>query len=290
MKRLLFCLVVLLMVGGAATAETPLKMKDEMWVCGTCNRENNGDVCPMDDTPRPDGGWEKHWTCPVCRSVNSGQFCENDAQPCTPAYSFEKGDIVTFGTYPCDADGTETAPIEWIVTKYTGTRVTLVSRFVLDTAPYEEKETDKLTYERSSVRGWLNDGFLQQAFTPEEQEFIAVSDISTGYGTGWYQWRTDPGEGTRDKVFLLSYKEATGAFGNGERARAQATPYATAKGVGIKSDSEGVFFATWWLRSSGKSDWDAAAVNPEGKTISDWSGFPLNGIRPAVSVSVLAAY
>jgi len=92
-----------------------------------------------------------------------------------------EGDIVKFGTYEQDnnyENGKEN--IEWQVvygSSYDGyaSYVTLISKNALD-----YRHFDANYWEYSSLRNWLNNDFLNAAFTPEEQ---AVLDFTGGYNT-----------------------------------------------------------------------------------------------------------
>lgn len=295
MKRLPIILVILLAFCNTAFAEAPLKMKTESWRCGACGTVCTGDFCENDATPRPLAEWETHWTCPACRSVNAGAFCENDATPRTPACSFEKGDVVTFGRYPVTVEGTDRTPIEWIVVKNVGPQLMLVSRYVLDTVPYEEAHREQVTYEKSSVREWLNGSFADTAFTEEEQAFLVRKELGNGYGTGYSKWRSDPGEATRDKAFLLSYQEAVSAFGisygiRTESACAAPTEYVSEKGVFERLTEDGNYAAEWWLRSPGREEGEAMVIDNDGGIGRSYVFHDRIGIRPAVWVYTEAAY
>lgn len=60
---------------------------------------------------------------------------------------YKMGEVIKFGNYPQDKDGTE-KPIKWIVMKNEGNQVLLLSKYVLDTKPYN-KELEKVTWETS---------------------------------------------------------------------------------------------------------------------------------------------
>ena len=95
--------------------------------------------------------------------------------------TLQKGDIIKFGTYEQDNNydnGKE--DIEWQVVygsnynKY-ASYVTLISKNALD-----YKYFDVMFWKKSSLREWLNNDFLNEAFTPEQQ---AVLDVTGGYNT-----------------------------------------------------------------------------------------------------------
>ena len=97
---------------------------------------------------------------------------------------------------------------------------------------------------------WAGKGFLTSAFTGDELAKIKTTAVdnsvaSTGYDSNEYAC-----ENTEDKVYLLSYKEATNpryGLGNNEYRIMQTTDYAIANGA-YQSITEGAG-GFWWLRS-----------------------------------------
>ena len=80
----------------------------------------------------------------------------------------------------------------------------LLSRRALDMRPFgvEGKET---TWGDSPVRAWLNEPFLDAAFSREEQSAILETKLDNS--SSGYRWgHSEPD--TLDRVFLLSYEEA----------------------------------------------------------------------------------
>ncbi len=120
------------------------------------------------------------------------------------------GDVICFGAYEQDNDinnGKE--PIEWLVldVKEDG-RALLLSRFLLDAMPYDEKGRLAI-YDNSyvlpawrdcSLRAWLNGEFFDAAFNETEKADIVLTYIKDD--------NNPDEEGVLDSVFLLSKTEA----------------------------------------------------------------------------------
>ena len=92
------------------------------------------------------------------------------------ATRYERGDIVTFGSYEQDKNlnnGSE--DIEWLVLGITkdGKSMLLISRYCLDWVQFNDEKVG-VTWEDSYVREWLNDTFLNEAFTRTEQKRMEV--------------------------------------------------------------------------------------------------------------------
>ena len=192
---------------------------------------------------------------------------------------YKMGETIEFGNYPQDKDGTE-KPIKWIVMKNEGNQVLLLSKYVLDTKPYN-KEWEKVTWETSDIRQWLNNEFYTTAFNKAEKVKIQTSLIKNEDNS---EHGTSGGNDTEDKVFLLSEKEAETLFSNDDERIAKATGYAEKSGVCVNKEKS----AMWWLRSPG-SFRDCAAgvrsygrVSRDGNIVYDNSG----GVRPALHLNL----
>ena len=204
----------------------------------------------------------------------SGCIAEN---PFNPA-AIGVGDIVTFGSYEQDGDmdnGPE--PIEWKVLEVQGEKILLLSKYGLDAKPYNE-DFSAVTWSNCTLRNWLNDEFLNLAFSEEEQADILLTDVDNSDQQG-FDWtavttlgvESNPpgGDDTQDKIFLLSYQEASLYLGVGfmDRdnmiSRAEPTAYALMNGAGtVKSyeTMDGHPAGRWWLRSPGRSRFGAMSV------------------------------
>ncbi|MDO4493437.1 MAG: DUF6273 domain-containing protein [Clostridia bacterium] len=211
------------------------------------------------------------------------------------------GNVVTFGSYEQDnntANGAE--PIEWIVLDVQGNKSLLISKYGLDTKPYNRDRGD-VTWEQSTLRSWLNGEFLDKAFTTEEQRAILTTDVDNGKSQGC--WDTNGGNDTKDKVFLLSCIEANKYFGaeqwqeNGadknKKARVQPTAHAIAQGAYTDKDyktAEGSVAGSWWLRSPGfLQDW-AAQVYVDGQLNFLDARDGRLCVRPAIWMNLEAAF
>ncbi len=182
------------------------------------------------------------------------------------------GNFVKFGH--CEQDnnlnnGSE--PIEWLVLDVQDGKSLLLSRYGLDAAhPYNNTVVD-ITWERCTLREWLNHDFLNTSFTEEEQNLILFTDINNSREQGY--WNTDGGNNTRDKIFLLSCAEAQRYLGvtidskNNNFARVAPTAFALAQGAYVRTQyktEDGEAAAWWWLRSPGLNQSIAADVSYDG--------------------------
>ena len=136
-------------------------------------------------------------------------------------------------------------------------------------------------------RTWLNGTFKTTAFTPSEQQLIALTPLETPNNPSY---GTNGGNATSDEVFLLALGDATNTayFSNDAERKAMATKYAIDNGVYLSGSSctNIQCSAHWWLRSPGLSSYDAAYVHRFGSVI-DYGYSVVStdfGVRPALWV------
>ena len=158
------------------------------------------------------------------------------------------GDIVYFGTYEQDNDtsnGKEN--IKWLVLEKENNRVLVISDKALDCQPYNSSFT-VVTWENCTLRKWLNNDFINAAFTAEERAKIPMVTVSADKNP---VYDTAPGNATKDKVFLLSIVEAKKYFTSDEARKCIPTAYAVANGVEPSeyTTKDGKGTCGWVLRS-----------------------------------------
>ena len=208
-------------------------------------------------------------------------------------------DTVLFGHYEQDNDlmnGKE--PIEWRVLAVEDGKALLISEYALDCQPYHRYQED-ITWADCTLRSWLNNIFLNEAFTAQEQELISTvtvtADIDPDFGT-------EAGSDTQDKVFLLSSKEAMKYFegdvadegyynGYYNKSRAcRPTAYAIAQGCILGAgDDWWDGNCSWWLRTPGWNQSFATSVFISGAVVCsspERVSYANDAIRPALWVEL----
>ena len=204
------------------------------------------------------------------------------------------GDYVTFGHYPQTAAGDDQTPIEWLVLDVQGNKALLLSKYGLDAKPYNTV-SKKTAWEKCTLRNWLNNEFLNNAFSSYEQKNILLTKVDNSKSQSYSTWSTDGGNDTRDKIFLLSYAEAnkyleiTREYGNNIQSRLSPTAYAKKQGAYTSSNNktaENVEAGWWWLRSPGRNQIEAADVSSDGSLISGSAYYESVCVRPALWVNL----
>ena len=191
------------------------------------------------------------------------------------------GDYLSFGLYEQDnntSNGKE--PIEWLVLDEKDGKKLVISKYALDcrVIAYDQWYVD-ITWANSVLRPWLNNNFINTAFSNEEKEMIPTVTV--------------PGNNTKDKVFLLSVQEAYNYFSDNEARKCVPTEYAITNGAYNKDNSG----CCWWLRTSVKEDsedpsmgvgeWNFAIV--DGTGVVNEEGLDLDcdfAVRPALWINI----
>ena len=96
---------------------------------------------------------------------------------------FEKGSFITFGTYEQDDnDSNGKEDIEWLVLEVKRNKMLVISKYTLAVREYCTNLKGGVnvygTWETSYVRNWLNNDFLNSAFSEEEKALIPTVVVS----------------------------------------------------------------------------------------------------------------
>ena len=187
------------------------------------------------------------------------------------------GSYVEYGSYEQDgysSNGKE--PLEWQVLAVESDRVLLISRYVLDSVPYNDS-AEGVVWSNSSVRTWLNNTFCSEAFTQTELGNILSTEVSNPNNE---KYGTVGGGTTWDKVFFLSETEAATYFKNATARKAVATEHAQDEGVSVDGDG----YCEWWLRTPGGDSRMAVTVQKGGNVAIRGCSVQLGlvGVRPVM--------
>lgn len=141
------------------------------------------------------------------------------------------GSIVKFGRYP---QTHKEDPIEWIVIDSNCEEVKLLSKSILDCCEFHSEltGTSRFGYDISVLRDFLNEEFLNRAFTKKEQDKIKRCKLDSKFDETKLA-RTCT---TEDKVYLLSEYDISNM--KKKFLKTQLTDYAKTKGKKPR----------WWIR------------------------------------------
>lgn len=194
--------------------------------------------------------------------------------------SLNVGDIYKFGSYEYEYLNGQEA-IEWLVLEKERTKILVISKYALDCEQYNTNGYVDVTWETCTLREWLNNDFLNAAFSTEEKAMIPTVAISADKNP---EHSTYPGSATRDRVFLLSITEANRYFKSDSARECEPTHYAVSHGA----NKIGLYNCQWWLRSPGCFQHSAAIVDSGGFV--DEDGYNVDdediAVRPAMWIDL----
>lgn len=222
------------------------------------------------------------------------------------------GDIVQMGTYEQDGDAETEDPICWDVLDKDGDAVLLISHDVIAYQRFSDSRKCVI-WEDSEIRTWLNQEFYAEAFDETEQASIRETTLEN-LSTAGFAAHVDPSgdvqvresrPDTKDKIFLLSWKEAEQYYGNrltdasvlGRRPSRAVLQKRKAIFTDLIIEElpamypysrhlpDGTERLPWMLRSTGMKDYTILVIGYEGKWDQDYPD-SYNGVRPAMWVNV----
>lgn len=201
-------------------------------------------------------------------------------------YALDVGDTFELGSYEQDNISNGKEKIEWIVLVKENGKALVISKYALDCQPYNTSCID-VTWKNCTLRRWLNNDFINSAFSADEKSMILVTTVSADKNP---QYSTNPGAATRDQVFLLSVTEVDKYFSSAGVGQCGPTDYAVANGA-WKGDKGGYWV---WLRSPGIDPDFAASVSYDAYNSSDVLPFCIGkpvdtdsgSVRPAMWIEL----
>ena len=173
----------------------------------------------------------------------------------------------------------------------------LCSEFVIDAQDYNHFKngsgvSSANNYAESAIRAWLNKTFYDTAFSEAEKSIIKTTHVNNSASSTGQSGNKYACGDTDDKVFLLSYSEATSSsygFSSVWGRRKSSTEYARSQGTyknGPDSNWAGDP-STWNLRSpdceSGERNY---YVSDEGEIYAGSVTTTTSGVVPAIHIKV----
>lgn len=224
----------------------------------------------------------------------------------------EIGDIVQMGTYEQDGDAETEDPICWDVLDKDGDAVLLISHDVIAYQRFSDSRKCVI-WEDSEIRTWLNQEFYAEAFDETEQASLRETTLENPSTVGFAAHVDPSGDvqvresrpDTKDKIFLLSWKEAEQYYGNrltdasvlGRRPSRAVLQKRKAIFTDLIIEElpamypysrhlpDGTERLSWMLRSTGMKDYTIFVIGYEGKWDQDYPD-SYNGVRPVMWVNV----
>lgn len=158
-------------------------------------------------------------------------------------------------------------PVKWKVLEVSDDDIFVMAEQTLDCQKYDSSKYSSVTWETSTLRKWLNEQFIGQAFSAEEQKLIKQTNVTNPRNS---VYSIDGGKNTTDQIYILSEEEVQNAkygfcqISNGfsQTRNPAVSDYSYSKGThysefAADSREKGSY---WWIRTPGQSLSRAATV------------------------------
>ncbi len=184
----------------------------------------------------------------------------------------EVGDRLVFGSYEQDGNSDNgTEEILWYVLAKEEEKLYLISEYILDYRPYQEKSSGyHYDWKDCSLRKWLNETFYNAAFSPEEQALIVPTTVSVRGNS----------DKTTENVFLLGFDELDYLPRTEDPIfnypDVFSTPYA--QSLGAQNDGR----VKWWLRDDSSGGGALYIYSLLTNTAGDSWSYENLGVRPVL--------
>lgn len=230
--------------------------------------------------------------------------------------SVDELDTVKFGSYQQFKDEYgiyNKEPVEWILLYRDDYNAYLMSKYVLDSLPYN---TEKPIFDRgayiydsnihnlasdwkySTLRKWMSETMYKELFNDEEKSLIRTTYLDNTYVKD-YEHYTIAGNHTEDKIYILNEEELFHFLGKGG-INEDESKLKAAKGTDYAIKNRNLFVAindwykgcaAYWLRNVQITESDLSVIRENGKYNRKVNIYSKgNGIRPCITISLKDSY
>ena len=210
-------------------------------------------------------------------------------------------DRIRFGSYYQNADVHDAEPIKWRVLSVDGNDAFLLADKNLDWKQYNDKYNSETTWEKCTLRKWLNEDFYDTVFSEDEKKAIlntTVKNEDNPYSPYIDEDGGKGGKNTKDKVYLLSVSETmneaygfTKKFNKNTKTRAaKNTDYAKLNNAESSPEDKTAGNGRWWLRTPGEWNGEASYIDESGYGSHEGLNVYLEcAVRPVIHINLSAS-
>ncbi len=180
-------------------------------------------------------------------------------------------------------------PIRWEIITENGNDMFLLCDMVIENKRYDDTFNN---YKDSEVRAWLNNEFYTKAFSDLQKAMIETSIVDNSVASTGLSENSYVCEDTQDKIFLLSYANATNnsyGLSSDNYRKKISTDFARANKIYMDVDPRNYGYSSWWLRSPVNSDNSyvyQVFSNGRVDSVGDWVQNSHVGIVPALQIKL----
>ncbi|MBQ9715467.1 MAG: hypothetical protein IJV77_03545 [Clostridia bacterium] len=204
-------------------------------------------------------------------------YAKVKATPHEADFKFSTGETIIAGeTYYFKVE-----PICWRVLENKRGNAFILCENAIASHRFAQKSNN---YAQSEIRQWLNDDFLNKAFSPKEQKRILVTNVDNSVASTGYKENEYACEDTQDKVFLMSHADITkmkygfcASYSEDKNRMRVTSDYCRATGAHMVTEWKGYGNGYWWLRSPGDAKSFARVRAVFGNGVSSYSYYYPDG-------------
>ncbi len=182
-------------------------------------------------------------------------------------------------------------PIKWRILEEENGLATIQSETLLTSMQYFYTDGSPSgyyanNYEKSNLRGWMNNGFYEQAFGELEQSLLQTVTVDNGKASTGSSSNQYACNDTEDKVWALSKVELDSYYPTANDKIKYGSDYALCQGLNISSSTKG---GSWWTRSphsNGATVAQIAQVATNPTDFSDEVTMTFIGVSPVVQLKL----
>ena len=186
-------------------------------------------------------------------------------------------------------------PIEWDILTESSGKALIIANLILDSQEYYPNSSSSSffhngdvgyanNYELSAIRKFLNDNFYNTAFNELQKALIETTTVDNSAASTAQSSNSYACNNTNDKMFLLSYNEATTYYTSSIARQAKGSDYAKCQGLYVGSATRN---SDWWLRSPNNNNANNGyRVDDGGFIFNSFVNFTGTGVRPACWINL----
>ena len=208
-KAVLAVILCILLVGGGVKLYSD---KREQQIAEQKKQQYTLHNPKIEDDSSAKSGKKVTWDCLWFGSYPQSQITKKDGEIYTTlknADNWDKNGDVTINNikyHKTEAGYFKYEPIKWRVLQSENGEAFLLSDVILDKQAYNEND-EYITWKESSLRAWLNDKFMNRAFSDEEKEKINITEVVNKDNP---VFGTKGGKNTSDKIFCYLWQKYLG--------------------------------------------------------------------------------
>lgn len=235
------------------------------------------------------------------------------ASSCSSFTSVDELETIKLGSYKQNKDESgiyNKEPVEWILLYRDNQNAYLMSKYVLDSLPYN---TDTPHFERgariydsniyhlasdwqhSTLRKWMNEIMYNELFSDEEKNLIRTTYLDNTYIAD-YEHNTIHGNHTEDKIYILNEEELFHFLGEGGTKEDESKLKAS-KGTDYAINTKNLNayvgsdwhngYSDYWIRNVMITESDIAIIKSNGKYNRKIDIYEKrHGIRPCITIKL----